>query len=105
MEQGVRGQSRQVEHVHDSQLLGVTSNLANSLSLLVARGNELRKARQMEQAIHVYLELNTRPPQAALCRTFARSDEEVGNIPEACQWAVACRASRNIWTGLISQEG
>lgn len=66
-----------------------SQHLTSQFSSLVAHGDELRKAGNVEEAIQAYLEANTHPLQAALCLKLAKSYEAIGNIPEACQWALA----------------
>lgn len=55
---------------------------------LMARADALRKSGQAGDAIPLYLEALSDPPQAGLCLKLARSYEELGNIPEACRWAL-----------------
>jgi len=55
---------------------------------LTARADELRKSGKAGDAIPLYLEALSDPPQAGLCLKLARSYEELGNIPEACRWAL-----------------
>jgi FkbH-like protein len=62
---------------------------SDSLAILVARGDELRKAGKVGEAIRVYLDAQTSPPLASLCLKLARSFEQMGNYSEACQWALA----------------
>jgi len=56
---------------------------------LMTRADELRKSGKVGDAIPLYLEALSDPPQAALCLKLARSYEELGNISEACRWALA----------------
>lgn len=55
---------------------------------LIARADELRKAGKAGDAVPLYLEALSYPPQAGLCLKLARSYEELGNISEACHWAL-----------------
>lgn len=54
----------------------------------IVRADELRKSGKVEEAIALYLDALSEPPQAALCLKLARSYEELGNISEACRWAL-----------------
>jgi len=57
--------------------------------VLIDRAEELRKSGKTADAIPLYLEALSDPPQAGLCLKLARSYEELGNIPEAHRWALA----------------
>ncbi|ULA65104.1 MAG: Methoxymalonyl-ACP biosynthesis protein FkbH [Nitrospira sp.] len=65
------------------------SDRTRDVTALVARADELRKSGKIEDAIPLYLKALSDPPQAGLCLKLARSYEELGNIPEACRWALA----------------
>lgn len=55
----------------------------------MAHADEMRKSGKVSDAIPLYLQALSDPPQAMLCLKLARSYEALGNIPEACRWALA----------------
>jgi FkbH-like protein len=77
-----------VEQAHDGKVSEVAPKFGNSLAAFIARGDELRKAGKVGEAIQTYLEAGS-PPKAALCLKIARCYEEFGDFASACQWALA----------------
>jgi FkbH-like protein len=70
---------------------GTVAALSISLASAVARGDELRKAGKIEQAIEAYLAAAgaTEVVPASLCVKLAQSYVRLGNHDEACRWALA----------------
>jgi FkbH-like protein len=79
--------------VNTKQLDTVPANSIDDFATqsLVARGDELRKSGQLEQAIDLYLTAAKAmdPPTASVCLRLARSYERLRKPQIACRWALA----------------